>query len=167
MSNRLLRLTLCALLVVVLLLILLPFAKAQIAGEGKNFSEAPELDKLIVENVRLRGRALRNWRLYLAAKEHLRAAQREARRLRARLHHDVGTEPSGSLNVSQASWYGPGFYGNRTACGLTLTTSSNWVAHKTMACGTRLLICAARCARSFVGDRGPTSPAASSTWRPG
>ena len=39
-----------------------------------------------------------------------------------------------------ASWYGPGFYGNRTACGQTLTTSTLGVAHKTMPCGTRLTL---------------------------
>lgn len=39
---------------------------------------------------------------------------------------------------AQASWYGPGFYGNRTACGQTLTTGTVGVAHKTMPCGTKL-----------------------------
>ena len=37
-----------------------------------------------------------------------------------------------------ASYYGPGFYGNRTACGQTLTPSTLGVAHKTMPCGTKL-----------------------------
>lgn len=37
-----------------------------------------------------------------------------------------------------ASWYGPGFYGNRTACGQTLTPDTLGVAHKTMPCGTKL-----------------------------
>lgn len=55
-----------------------------------------------------------------------------------------------------ASWYGPGFYGNRTACGLTLTTGLIGVAHKTMACGTRLLVCyRGRCMHASVVDRGP------------
>jgi rare lipoprotein A (RlpA)-like double-psi beta-barrel protein len=35
-----------------------------------------------------------------------------------------------------ASWYGPGFYGNRTACGLTYTPQIVGVAHRTLACGT-------------------------------
>ncbi|HKG56648.1 MAG TPA: septal ring lytic transglycosylase RlpA family protein [Candidatus Limnocylindrales bacterium] len=34
------------------------------------------------------------------------------------------------------SWYGPGFYGHRTACGYALTTSLVGVAHKTLPCGT-------------------------------
>lgn len=36
------------------------------------------------------------------------------------------------------SWYGPGFYGKRTACGLALTESLVGVAHKTLPCGTRI-----------------------------
>jgi hypothetical protein len=37
-----------------------------------------------------------------------------------------------------ASSYGPGLWGNRTACGQTLYTTTIGVAHRTMACGTRL-----------------------------
>jgi hypothetical protein len=36
----------------------------------------------------------------------------------------------------ELSWYGPGFYGQRTACGQTLTTSLIGVAHRTLPCGT-------------------------------
>jgi hypothetical protein len=50
-----------------------------------------------------------------------------------------GGTSSGSWNYdSNVSWYGPGFYGNRTACGQTLTTSLMGVAHRTLACGTRV-----------------------------
>lgn len=35
-----------------------------------------------------------------------------------------------------ASWYGPGFYGNTTACGQTYTDQIVGVAHKTLPCGT-------------------------------
>jgi len=35
-----------------------------------------------------------------------------------------------------ASWYGPGLFGNRTACGQTLRPSTLGVAHKTLPCGT-------------------------------
>lgn len=55
-----------------------------------------------------------------------------------------------------ASWYGPGFYGNRTACGQTLTSSTLGVAHKSMPCGTRLkLRYGSRTVRVRVIDRGP------------
>lgn len=36
----------------------------------------------------------------------------------------------------EISWYGPRFYGNRTACGLRLTTELVGVAHRTLPCGT-------------------------------
>ena len=34
------------------------------------------------------------------------------------------------------SWYGPGFYGKRTACGLAYTKEIMGVAHRTLPCGT-------------------------------
>ena len=55
-----------------------------------------------------------------------------------------------------ASYYGPGFYGQRTACGQTLTTSTQGVAHKTMPCGTRLkLRYGGKTVKVKVIDRGP------------
>ncbi len=36
----------------------------------------------------------------------------------------------------EVSWYGPGFYGKRTACGLAYTTELLGVAHRTLPCGT-------------------------------
>jgi hypothetical protein len=36
----------------------------------------------------------------------------------------------------EISWYGPGFYGNGTACGQTLTTTLMGVAHRSLPCGT-------------------------------
>lgn len=36
------------------------------------------------------------------------------------------------------SWYGPGFYGNRTACGLRYTRELMGVAHRTLPCGTKV-----------------------------
>lgn len=35
-----------------------------------------------------------------------------------------------------ASWYGPGLYGNRTACGQTLRATTIGVAHRNLPCGT-------------------------------
>ena len=45
-----------------------------------------------------------------------------------------------AFRPAAASWYGPGFYGNRTACGQTLGTGTLGVAHKTMPCGTRVTL---------------------------
>jgi rare lipoprotein A len=38
--------------------------------------------------------------------------------------------------AATASWYGPGMWGNRTACGQTLTSDLRGVAHRTLPCGT-------------------------------
>jgi hypothetical protein len=57
---------------------------------------------------------------------------------------------------AQASWYGPGLYGNGMACGGTLTPSTIGVAHKTMPCGTKLTLRhAGRSVKVRVIDRGP------------
>lgn len=57
---------------------------------------------------------------------------------------------------ASASWYGPGLYGNHLACGGTLSPGDFHVAHRTLPCGTRLIICyRSRCAATWVGDRGP------------
>ena len=41
---------------------------------------------------------------------------------------------------SRASWYGPGMYGSRTACGTKLTKTTIGVANKTLPCGMRVAI---------------------------
>lgn len=51
--------------------------------------------------------------------------------------------PGVSLTVfrpARATYYGPGFYGSRTACGVRLTTRTLGVAHRTLPCGTRVSI---------------------------
>jgi len=55
-----------------------------------------------------------------------------------------------------ASWYGPGFYGNKTACGQTYTPEILGVAHLTLPCGTRLVLTyGSRSITVTVIDRGP------------
>ena len=57
---------------------------------------------------------------------------------------------------SAASWYGPGFYGNRTACGRTLGRGTVGVAHKSLPCGTKVsLRYKGRSVVAPVIDRGP------------
>ena len=56
------------------------------------------------------------------------------------------------------SWYGPGFYGKRTACGLAMTQSLLGVAHRTLPCGTRVTFRNPANGRTItvpVVDRGP------------
>lgn len=56
------------------------------------------------------------------------------------------------------SWYGPGFYGRRTACGYALTTTLIGVAHRTLPCGTLIEFrnpATGRTVTMPVVDRGP------------
>ena len=57
-----------------------------------------------------------------------------------------------------ASYYGPGLYGNSTACGKTLTPSTLGVANRTLPCGTRVTLrYHGRTVTVPVIDRGPFS----------
>jgi rare lipoprotein A len=55
-----------------------------------------------------------------------------------------------------ASWYGPGFYGRETACGIRMTRKLLGVAHKKLPCGTPVAITyEGRAITVPVVDRGP------------
>jgi rare lipoprotein A (peptidoglycan hydrolase) len=79
-------------------------------------------------------------------------------RARVRLS-DGATRSLGRLNVyrfANASWYGPGLYGNRLGCGGTLTAGIMGVAHKSLPCGTEITLRRGRrVLRVPVIDRGP------------
>jgi rare lipoprotein A (peptidoglycan hydrolase) len=63
-----------------------------------------------------------------------------------------------SMDRAAATWYGPGFYGNRTACGKTLRTTTIGVAHRTLPCGTKVTFAYhGRYLVAPVIDRGPYS----------
>lgn len=78
---------------------------------------------------RARERAAERREKARAAAARRKAAAREARR-KAR------TGGSGWRNAPIVTWYGPGFYGNRTACGVRYTREIIGVAHRTLPCGT-------------------------------
>jgi rare lipoprotein A (peptidoglycan hydrolase) len=72
--------------------------------------------------------------------------------------------PAGSIDKNpwrwdgDVSWYGPDFYGKRTACGLAMTQSLLGVAHRTLPCGTLITFRNPANGRSItlpVVDRGP------------
>lgn len=73
-------------------------------------------------------------------------------------HRDRGGTPSWTRDV--ATWYGPGFYGNTTACGHRYTQHLRGVAvpssgPRWLECGTRVTICRrGRCVRVRVIDTG-------------
>ena len=55
-----------------------------------------------------------------------------------------------------ASWYGPGLYGNKLACGGRLSPGTVGVAHKTLPCGTKITLHnKGRTLNVKVIDRGP------------
>jgi hypothetical protein len=59
-------------------------------------------------------------------------------------------------NSPLVTWYGPGFYGNRTACGQRYTRYVVGVAHRTLPCGTMVQFrWHGRTAVAPVIDRGP------------
>jgi hypothetical protein len=82
---------------------------------------------------------------------------------------DLAPRPDGSTPTAKAivrdwwhydpeiSWYGPGFYGNRTACGVVvLEKDTVGVAHRSLPCGTRVTFrYNGRTVTTEVIDRGP------------
>lgn len=69
-----------------------------------------------------------------------------------------GQQIASAVSVGQASWYGPGFYGNRTASGEVFRPGTLTAAHRTLAFGTRVRVTNLWNGRSTVvriNDRGP------------
>jgi len=63
-----------------------------------------------------------------------------------------------SVSTGEASWYGPGFYGNRTANGEVFRPGTLTAAHRTLPFGTRVRVTNLWNGRSAVvriNDRGP------------
>lgn len=89
------------------------------------------------------------------------SAVREFQRRRAlRPNGVVGLETAKALTRSMkrtgATWYGPGLYGNSTACGQVLRRSTIGVANLTLPCGTRVTFAYhGRYLVAPVIDRGP------------
>jgi rare lipoprotein A len=48
----------------------------------------------------------------------------------------ASTPPTPVKEITLATWFGPGFYGQTTACGQTLTPGVVGVANRTLPCGT-------------------------------
>ena len=100
------------------------------------------------------GRFSLRWRPRVLGEQRLRATLR-----RRRSASVTSASPEVGVRVFKpgiASWYGPGLYGNTTACGQTLTRALVGVAHKTLPCGTRVEVSyAGRSIVVPVVDRGP------------
>lgn len=68
--------------------------------------------------------------------------------------------PVGHMSIAwhttEVSWYGPGFYGQRTACGEAMSQHLVGVAHRTLPCGTLVTFrWNGHTIRAPVVDRGP------------
>jgi peptidoglycan lytic transglycosylase len=62
----------------------------------------------------------------------------------------------GTWRYGGASWYGPGLWGNKTACGQTLRPQTLGVAHKKLPCGTTVkFVYHGKAVITQVIDRGP------------
>ena len=61
----------------------------------------------------------------------------------------------GSTLLMLASFYGPGFHGNRTASGSIYNQYSATAAHKSLPFGTKLSVCYKTCEVVTITDRGP------------
>ena len=101
-----------------------------------------------------KGRFAVSWSPTVLGTQRIRATLRRRRSATV-----TSASPEVSVRVYRsgiATWYGPGFYGNTTACGLELTKGLVGVAHKTLPCGTMVeLSYRGRSIVAPVVDRGP------------
>jgi hypothetical protein len=76
--------------------------------------------------------------------------------LRALLHTTAAPISVTVFKPALATWYGPGFFGNQTACGIVLTPDVVGVAHRSLPCGTQVALAyGGRTMIVPVIDRGP------------
>ncbi|WP_051471690.1 septal ring lytic transglycosylase RlpA family protein [Patulibacter minatonensis] len=93
-------------------------------------------------------------RVVLAPESNAKAAS--AASTRATSDADAPSVRIAVLGRAKATWYGPGFYGKKTACGVTLQADTVGVANRTLPCGTQVEI--RRGGKTVVApviDRGP------------
>jgi hypothetical protein len=70
--------------------------------------------------------------------------------------NDIAFSP---MRIAGATWYGPGLYGNHTACGQVLRPDTIGVAHRKLPCGTTVKFAYhGRYLLTKVIDRGPYTP---------
>lgn len=71
---------------------------------------------------------------------------------------DLSTAPSKQIQRGQATWYGPGFHGRKTASGERFNTQAMTAAHRTLPFGSKVRVVNEKTGRSVVvriNDRGP------------
>ena len=81
---------------------------------------------------------------------------RAGRKRRRRLLDASGQQRPSWTVYKKATWYGPGFWGNDTACGMKLAPTTIGTAHKKLPCGTQVTFThEGRSVAATVIDRGP------------
>jgi rare lipoprotein A len=112
------------------------------------------------------GTFVAHWRTDRAGQIRLRALLRSRPARESRASGGASAAPQAQIASDElgvtvydsafATWYGPGFFGNRTACGQTLTEELQGVAHRTLPCGTKVsILYGGRTLIVPVVDRGP------------
>jgi rare lipoprotein A len=97
------------------------------------------------------GRFSLSWRAKRLGRFRMRAVAPSTRAPAGRVRGKVVV-----YRTAAASWYGPGLYGNRMACGGTLSPGTIGVANKTLPCGTKVTLrYRGRTVTVPVVDRGP------------
>jgi rare lipoprotein A len=100
------------------------------------------------------GSYVARWRPTKAGELRVRAVVRSASQAVA-----ASASPELAITIHRpaiATWYGPGFYGRRTACGVRMSRTLLGVAHKTLKCGTKVAVLyRGRRIDVPVVDRGP------------
>ena len=95
-------------------------------------------------------------------RKEIRVERHGRRRLRVVFERDSHNTAASAYDLvhvhrkSPATWYGPGFFGNRTACGRRYTRDLLGVAHRSLPCGTMVsALYKGKSIRVPVVDRGP------------
>jgi hypothetical protein len=100
------------------------------------------------------GSYLARWRAKLVGEHRIRAVLQATSDASA-----ASASPELSITVHRpavATWYGPGFYGHKTACGVKMSRTLLGVAHKKLPCGTEVAVLyKGRRITVPVVDRGP------------
>jgi rare lipoprotein A len=131
---------------------------AQAAGRTvaiERFDEAGQAWTAVAKTtVAADGSYLARWRATLVGQHRIRAVLQATSQASA-----ASASPELSITVHRpavATWYGPGFYGHRTACGVRMSRTLLGVAHRTLPCGTEVAVLyKGRRITVPVVDRGP------------
>lgn len=96
------------------------------------------------------------WRASRSGRYTLRAVLSRAGQAGTSARHGALTAPVTVYEPGMATFFGPGFYGRRTACRTLLSAATVGVAHRTLPCGARVeLYYGGRRLALPVIDRGP------------